>query len=125
MGAGLFQFPPIALKVSGILATIPANTDFQLKLVVAYGTDFTGDKEYGLQNPDWNQTAPDFGCYVLLPPNIAADNVNQQLRPYAQKVQSPDKKDSYILQPLPAVHYDTEVGDYSSKTISHALLNVL
>src|SRR5436305_554810 len=99
IGAGLFQFPPIVLKVSGILATIPANTDFQLKLVVAFGTDFTGDKINGLQNPDWNQTAPDFGCYVLLPPNIAADNVNQQLRPYAQKVQSPDKKDSYILQP--------------------------
>ena len=32
----------IVLKVSGILATIPANTDFQLKLVVAYGTGFTG-----------------------------------------------------------------------------------
>ena len=51
MGAGLFQFPATALKVSGILATIPANTDFQLKLVVAYGTDFTGDKEYGFQQP--------------------------------------------------------------------------
>src|SRR6185503_4797929 len=56
IGAGLFQFPPIMLKVSGILATIPANTDFQLKLVIAFGTDFTGDKEYGLQNPDWNQS---------------------------------------------------------------------
>jgi hypothetical protein len=48
MDAGLFQFPPVALKVSGILATIPANTDFQLKLVVAYGTDFTGDIQYGI-----------------------------------------------------------------------------
>src|SRR6266705_1362337 len=28
MGAALFQFPATALKVSGILATIPANTDF-------------------------------------------------------------------------------------------------
>ena len=42
---------PIVLKVSGILATIPANTDFQLKLVVAFGTGFTGDKQYGLQHP--------------------------------------------------------------------------
>src|SRR3954471_24664815 len=65
MGAGLFQFPATALKVSGILATIPANTDFQLKLVVAYGTDFTGDKEYGFQQPGWDQSAPDFCCYVL------------------------------------------------------------
>src|SRR6476646_3108948 len=70
MGAGLFQFPATPLKVSGILATIPANSDFQLKLVVAYGTDFTGDKQYGFQQPIVNASAPDFGCYVLLPPNV-------------------------------------------------------
>ena len=125
MGAGLFQFPPIALKVSGILATIPANTDFQLKLVIAYGTDFTGDKQYGFQQPGWNGTAPDFGCYVLLPPNISVDNFNQQLSAYARKVQSAGNKDSYIIQPLSAVHYDAEAGNYSNKTISHELINVL
>ena len=125
IGAGLFQSPPIALKVSGILATIPANTDFQLKLVVAFGTDFTGDEKYGLQNPDWNQTGPDFGCYVLLPPNISVDNFSQQLRAYSLKMRSSDNKDSHIIQPLSAVHYDTETGNYSNKTISRELLNVL
>jgi putative ABC transport system permease protein len=125
IGAGLFQFPPVALKVSGVLATIPANTDFQLKLVVAYGTDFTGDKQYGFQQPGWNGTAPDFGCYVLWPQNISVDNFNQQLRTYARKVQSADNKDSYIIQPLSDVHYDAEAGNYSNKTISHQLLNVL
>ena len=125
IGAGLFSSPPIALKVSGILATIPANTDFRLKLVVAYGTDFTGDKIYGFQQPDWNGTAPDFGCYVLLPPNISIDNFNQQLSAYARKVQSADNKDSYVIQPLSAVHYDAEAGNYSNKAISHELLNVL
>src|SRR5580765_1371330 len=125
MGAGLFQFPATALKVSGILATIPANTDFQLKLVVAWGTDFTGDKEYGFQQPEWNQSAPDFGCYVLLPPNISVDNFNQQLSAYARKVQSADNKDNYIIQPLSAVHYDAEAGNYSNKLISHRLINVL
>jgi ABC-type antimicrobial peptide transport system permease subunit len=125
MGAGLFQFPPAPLKVSGILATIPASTDFQLKLVVAYGTDFTGDKQYGFQQPDWRLSAPDFGCYVLLPPNISAINLNQQLSEYARKVQSPDNKDSYVIQPLSAVHYDAQAGNYSNKTISHELLNVL
>ncbi|HXS56580.1 MAG TPA: ABC transporter permease [Hanamia sp.] len=125
MGAGLFQFPPVALKVSGILATIPPNTDFQLKLVVAYGTDFTGDAQYGFQQPAWDGTAPDFGCYVLLPPNIAVDNFNQQLSAYARKVQSADNKDSYIIQPISAVHYDAATGNYSNKIISHELINVL
>src|SRR6187455_1692508 len=125
MGAGLFQFPATALKVSGILATIPANTDFQLKLAVAWGTDFTGDKEYGFEQPQWNQSAPDFGCYVLLPPNSSVDKFNQQLSAYTRKVQPADNKDSYIIQPLNAVHYDAAAGNYSNKTISHQLLNVL
>ena len=42
VGGYLFEHGTEPLKVSGILATIPANTDFQLKLVVAYGTGFTG-----------------------------------------------------------------------------------
>ncbi|NNV56507.1 ABC transporter permease [Limnovirga soli] len=125
MGAGLFQFPPVALKVSGILESIPANTDFQLKLVVAYGTDFTGDKQYGFQQPDWNGTAPDFGCYVLLPPNISVDNFNNQLSAYSRKVLPADSKDIQMLQPLNAVHYDTQTGNYSNKMISKQLLNVL
>lgn len=125
MGAGLFQFPATALKVSGILATIPANTDFQLKLVVAWGTDFTGDAQYGFQQPGWNQSAPDFGCYVLLPQNISVDNFNQQLSKYSRKVQTADSKDSYIIQPISAVHYDAAAGNYSNKIVSHELINVL
>src|SRR5258705_2500874 len=97
MGAGLFQFPAQALKVSGILATIPANTDFQLKLVVAWGTDFTGDKEYGFQQPGWNQSAPDFGCYVLLPPNISVDNFNQQLDRKSTRLNSSHLGISYAV----------------------------
>jgi putative ABC transport system permease protein len=125
IGAGLFQSPPIVLKVSGILATIPSNTDFQLKLVVAYGTDFTGDKIYGFQQPNWNESIPDFGCYLLLPPAVPADNFNRQLNAYGQKAQTPGSKDSYTTQPLTAVHYDTQTGNYSNKTISHELVNVL
>ncbi|QHS56284.1 helix-turn-helix domain-containing protein [Mucilaginibacter sp. 14171R-50] len=125
IGAGLFQSPPVSLKVSGILATIPANTDFQFKLVIAYGTDFTGDSMYGFQQMDWNQTSADFGCYVLLPPNISADNFDQQLKAYSRRVLPADNKDSHILQTLSAVHYDTQTGNYSNKTISKELLNVL
>lgn len=125
IGAALFQFPAVALKVSGILAPIPANTDFQLKLVVAYGTEFTGDKKYGFQQPDWNGTASDFGCYVLLPRDISVDNFNQQLATYARKMAPADNKDNYIIQPLNMVHYDAEAGNFSNKTISHELINVL
>ena len=122
-GGYMFEHGTDVLKVSGILATIPANTDFQLKLVVAFGTGFTGS--YLAKSTDWLNTVPDFGCYVLLPPNVSVENFNQQLRAYSQKVQSPANKDSHIIQPISAVHYDTQVGNYSNRTISHQLLNVL
>jgi putative ABC transport system permease protein len=125
MGAALFQFPATPLKVTGILETIPANTDFQLKLVVAWGTDFTGDSKYGFKQPGWNQSAPDFGCYVLLPENLSASNFNQQLSAYARKVRTSDNKDSYSIQPVSDIHYDAATGNYSNKTISHGLINVL
>ena len=124
VGGYIFEHGTDILKVSGILATIPANTDFQLKLVVAYGTGATGS--IMAKNTDWeDRTNSGFGCYIMLPPNISADNFNQQLGAYSAKVESPDDKDSHIIQPLTAVHYDTQTGNYSNKTISHQLLNVL
>jgi ABC-type antimicrobial peptide transport system permease subunit len=111
------------LKVSGILAPIPANTDFQLKLVIAFGTGFTGS--YIAKSNDWDGTGSDFGCYILLPPNISVANFNTQLRAWSKKMESADNKDSHIIQPLSAIHYDVKTGDYSNKTISHQLMNAL
>jgi ABC-type antimicrobial peptide transport system permease subunit len=110
------------LKVSGILAGIPSNTDFQLKVVIAYGTGFTRDFS---ASTDWDGTESAFGCYVLLPQNMSASNFNSQLRAYAKKVESPANKDSHIIQSLSDVHFDTKTGDYSGKTISRELINAL
>ncbi len=110
------------LKVSGILASIPANTDFQLKVVVSYGTGFT--KQFA-ENINWDGTSSAFGCYVLLPKDLTATSFNTQLRAYSKKMKSPDNKDSHILQPLSDVHFDTKTGNYSGKTISHELVNAM
>jgi len=124
VGGYIFEHGTEILKVSGILATIPANTDFQLKLVVAYGTGFTGSLMATSNNWE-DRTNAGFGCYILMPPNISVENFNQQLSAYSKKVESPENKDRHIIQPLSAVHYDTLTGNYSNKTISQELLNVL
>jgi putative ABC transport system permease protein len=123
VGGFMFEHGTDVVTVSGILQTIPANSDFQLKAVVSYGTGFTGD--YLAKSTDWNTTVSDYGCYILLPQGMSAANFNQQLRDYSRKVESPANKDSHIGQPLSAVHYDAAVGNYSNQTISHQLLNVL
>lgn len=120
-GGYMFSHSTEIVKVSGILAPIPTNTDFPLKIIASYRSFF---KDYVARSTGWNVTS-DFGCYILLPPNTDAANFNLQLRAYSQKAVPADNKDSYIIQPLSAVHYDTQVGNYSNKSISRQLINVL
>ncbi|RFZ84417.1 helix-turn-helix domain-containing protein [Mucilaginibacter terrenus] len=122
-GGFMFEHGTDVLKVSGILSSIPANTDLQLKIVVSYGTGFTGN--YLAQSTDWNTTVSNFGCYVLLPRNATINDFNRELGTFSKRVKSPANRDSHILQPLNLVHYDAEAGNYSNKTVSNNLLNVL
>ncbi len=122
-GGFMFDHSTEVLKVTGILATIPANTDFQVKLVVSMRTSYLGTLMK--ESTTWNEAAPDFGCYILLSPNTSAGNFNQQLSAYAKKVKSAENKDNYIIQAVNDIHYDTQTGNYSNKAISHQLLNVL
>ena len=110
------------LKVSGILANIPANTDFQLKVVISYGTGFTSNF---IKATDWDNTGSNFGCFILLPSNISAAGFNNQLIALSKKLKSPDNKDVQTIQPLQGVHYDTQAGNFSGKSISHEMINAL
>ena len=112
----------IVLKVSGVLASIPANTDFQFKAVISYGTGYTQGLKTSTDNDGVNQ---DFGCYILLPKNIKASTFEKQLRAYSAKVKSPDDKDQVTMQPLADVHYDTKAGTFSNNGISHTMINIL
>lgn len=110
------------LKVSGILANVPANTDFQLKVVISYGTGFTSNF---INATDWDNTGSNFGCYILLPSNISAAGFNNQLIALSKKLKSPDNKDVQTIQPLQGVHYDTQAGNFSGKSISQQMINAL
>jgi putative ABC transport system permease protein len=110
------------IKVSGILAKIPTNTGFPIRVAIAYGTGFTKDF---YSSTNWDGTNSASGCYVLLSPQVSAHDFNQRLIAYSKKMKSPDNKDVQTIQPLSAVHFDTQAGDYSGKTISHKLINAL
>jgi len=110
------------LKVTGILNSIPSNTDFQLKVVISYGTGRTRDF---YKSTDWGSTGSSFGAYVLLAPNVSEASFNTQLRAYSKKKEPADDLDSHILQPLNKVHTDAHIGNYSGKSISPELINGL
>ena len=110
------------VKVSGILANMPANTGFPFKVVISYGTGFTSNF---IKSTNWDGTNSSFGCYLLLTPNASAKGFNNQLIAYSKKVKSADNKDLQVIQPLKEIHFDIQSGDYSGKTISRKLINAL
>lgn len=122
-GGYIFEHGTETLKVTGILAPVPANTDLQLKVVVAYGTGFTGSLMAA--STDWKETAAGFGCYILLPEHVPAADFNRQLIAYSRKAATAGISTSHSIQSLADVHYDTAVSNYSNKTISRQLLHVL
>jgi predicted permease len=110
------------VKVTGILAAIPANTQFQLKAVVSYGTGVTKSL---LTSTDYDGSDEVSGCFILLPQNVSPSNFNNQLKAYSKKIKSAGNNDVQIIQPLHDVHYDTQAGDFGHKTISFNLINIL
>ena len=111
------------LRVTGILASVPANTDFQLKAAIAYGTGFTADIA---KSTEWAATNASFGCYLLAPDNFSVQDFNTQLRALSKKMEPADDKDSHIIQPLHEVHYDSmKIGNFSGQTFSPELIKAL
>jgi putative ABC transport system permease protein len=110
------------LKVTGILASMPKNTDFQLKVVISLGTGFTADI---LKSKDWDSTGSNFGCYVLSAPNVTEAHLTQRLRALVKRNHTPDNKDSEIAQALANVHFDGKTGNYSNKSITPQMIKML
>jgi hypothetical protein len=91
-------------KITGILATIPKNTDLQIKVVASYSSlkNFTG-------STDWGSVASNHGCYVLLPEGTSLASVNEQLTSFVKKYKKDDAaKNPQYLESLSQVHYDEE-----------------
>jgi putative ABC transport system permease protein len=110
------------LRVTGIMQTIPNNTDLPLKVLISIGTGYSADFK---KSTNWDGTGTSYGCYVLAKPNLNLESFNAQLRGFAKKMKSPENKDSHIIQPLSKVHFDTRVGNYGGKTISPELIRAL
>jgi putative ABC transport system permease protein len=110
------------LKVTGILANPPANTDFQFKIIVPYSAmNYANSRDWGTINSIHE-------CYVLVPPKVEVSTLNTLLSGFAKKYRTPE--DKMILQPLNRVHYDegikfSGITNYSGKTTSSERIKTL
>jgi putative ABC transport system permease protein len=110
------------LKVTGILAPIPKNTDFQFKVVFSLGTGRTANM---LKSTDYDSTGGFYGCYVLAPAGMTGAQLTDKLQALMKKYRSPENKDSEVAQPLSNVHFDNKVDNYSNISITPQMINML
>lgn len=110
------------LKVTGILAPIPQNSDFQFSVVFSLGTGRTTEM---LKSTDYNSTGSYYGCYVLAPAGMNEAQLTGKLQALMKKYRAADNKDSEVAQPLSKVHFDNKAGNYSNKSISKQMISML
>ena len=98
--------------VTGVLAEPPSNTDLRLKAVFPYAMAHF-DK-----NTDWWTINSEHECYVLLPEKEKVVEADRRLAAFSKKYRTADNKNIQVLQPLSAVHFDAQAGNYSGRTIT-------
>ena len=115
----------IVSKVAGILENSPANTDFPLDIVSSFET-FKNSKLYGYTT-DWGATTSNFQLFMLLPPNVTAASVEQQLMSFSKKhyPQNTNSIRTNFLQPLSEVHFDNRFPNFGDHITSKSTLLTL
>jgi putative ABC transport system permease protein len=107
------------LKVTGVLADIPDNTDFQLCMVIPYAfAQFS-------KSTDWETIDSNHECYVLLKKGATASRFSQPLLGFSREYRNPGNKNLQVMQSLQQVHFDEKAGNYLGKTISPSRIRTL
>ncbi len=108
-------------RVTGVLKNIPANTDFPLKVVLSFKTS---EGEDG--STDWSVQDGSLNTFVVLPENMSSRQFDNDLKIFVKKHTPPEYANhGYLLQPLGAVHYQSEFGTYRGNTFSKSLITAL
>ena len=111
------------LKITGILADPPANTDFQIKILGSYAT-LKGDFQDNAD--DWRSVSSNNSSYVLLPEGMSADKMNAELAAFTKKYQKEkDDRSKHLLQPLSDIHHNERIGNFIDRRVSKTLINTL
>ena len=111
------------LKITGVLADAPQNTDFQLKILASYATIID---QFRSNADDWQSVASNHGCYFLMPEGMTASSMNTQLVAFTKKYKKEEaERGKQLVQPLTDVHYNGDINNFSDRSVSKALINTM
>ena len=111
----------LTMRVAGVLANAPTNTDFPLNLVISYATK-QADKRglFGFGSFDnWDSNASNDQVFVRLPPNFSEQSANALLDKFSRKHYEGrgNAKKTQFLSPITDVHHDERLENYSTRTV--------
>jgi hypothetical protein len=108
-------------KITGILNTLPTNTDFPLKTVLSYATLMNY-----VDMSNWGNITDENYCFIELAPNSSKSQFDQLLARFTDKHIKPVNPGYDLsLQPLSEIHYDERYGNFNGRTFSKDLIFAL
>ncbi|MEO6837562.1 MAG: ABC transporter permease, partial [Ginsengibacter sp.] len=113
------------VKVAGILKDPPINSDFPLAIVTSFETVKANADTYRYVD-DWHSTGSNFQVYMLLPKNVSASDINEQLLSFNKKYNPRPKGANSIrinfLQPLSNIHFDKRFSNFGDHITNKSTL---
>ncbi|MCF2503108.1 ABC transporter permease [Dyadobacter sp. CY107] len=114
------------MKVGGILANRPLNTDFPVDIVVSYESKRQQPLLFGFGGfESWGGTSSNDQLFVLLPENVKPASIDKLLVKFVAKHYD-SKKDNFkikhFLSPLADQHYDDRFPNYSDHVVARNVL---
>ena len=102
-----------SLKISGIVADHPDNTDFPFDLIISFAT--IKDKLHA----HWGSTSSDDQVYVLLSEGQSPESINDRFPQFIEKYYGKynDNHKAHYLQPLADMHFSERFDTYSYNTV--------
>lgn len=98
------------LVVSGVIHTMPKNTDFPIQIAVSHGTL---EKSEGFGSAYQNNTSSTYHTFVLLKKNADAAAMEKKFPAMVARHLSEEVAQKYLahaLQPLSTIHFDEKLG---------------
>lgn len=110
-------------RISGVIADIPSNSDFPIKLFASYESFKNYPDLFGY-SPEWGNLSSSHQVYVLMQENADLKKVETQLAEFSKKNYGRNgrSKRNQALQPLSDIHFNALYGSMGDHSISKSIL---
>jgi putative ABC transport system permease protein len=125
MGKSVRLEAQVDVTVTGVIADLPANSDFPFTMLVSYLTLYEFDAEQ--MKDDWLSINANHQAFVVVPENVSVAEVEEQF--YKAHSLHVDKTTAesrqYGLQPLSDIHKNVELGNFNRRSVDETALWIM